>query len=75
MNNLIIMFKNISTFENIIEETLSEFGLEAETSINFSNLDGTDLQINSLVQFKNHKKFNEINVKMINKILSQKKSN
>ena len=48
------MFKNISTFENIIEE-LSEFGLEAETSINFSNLDGTDLQINSLVQFKNHK--------------------
>ena len=62
------MFKNISTFENIIEETLSEFGLEAETSINFSNLDGTDLQINSLVQFKNHKKFNEINVKMINKI-------
>ena len=62
------MFKNISTFENIIEETLSEFGLEAETSINFSNLDGTDLQINSLVQFKNHKKFNEIKVKMINKI-------
>ena len=62
------MFKNISTFENIIEDTLSEFGLEAETSINFSNLDGTDLQINSLVQFKNHKKFNEINVKMINKI-------
>ena len=25
-------------------------------------------QINSLVQFKNHKKFNEIKVKMINKI-------
>ena len=63
------MFKNLSTFENIVNEALGDFGLESETSVNFSNLDGTDLQINSLVQFKKHKSFDEINVKVINKFL------
>ena len=63
------MFKNVSNFENIVTETLNKFGLEAVTSINFSNLNETDLQINSLVQFKKHKSFKEINVEIINKFL------
>ena len=63
------MFKNVSNFENIVTETLNKFGLEAVTSINFSNLNGTDLQINSLVQFKKHKSFKAINVEIINKFL------
>ena len=45
------MFKNVSNFENIVTETLNKLP-EVVTSINFSNLNGTDLQINSLVQFK-----------------------
>ena len=63
------MFKNVSNFENIVTETLNKFGLKTVTSINFSNLDGTDLQINSLVQFKKHKSFKAINVEIINKFL------
>lgn len=63
------MFKNVSNFENIVTETLNKFGLEAVTSINFSNLNETDLQINSLVQFKKHKSFKAINVEIINKFL------
>ena len=65
----ISMIKNLKNLELLINNTLNDEGVYGDFSLNYSNLDNVDLQINSLVKLRNTEVFEKISIKIKKQIL------
>ena len=63
------MIKNLKNLELLIRNSLNDEGIYGDFSLNYSNLENVDLQINSLVKLRNTDVFEKISSKIKKQIL------
>ena len=54
------MNKSIQELEKSLQDSLESYDVNIKFTANFSSFENVDIQINQLIQLKNHKNFNEI---------------
>ena len=55
-----MIYKSFFEIKNVVSKKLLDFEINGDVSINFSNIENVDLQINSIVRHKKNERFNEL---------------
>ena len=58
--DLKMIYKSFFEIKNVVSKKLLDFEINGDVSINFSNIENVDLQINSIVRHKKNERFNEL---------------